>query len=70
MTGRPAPVGVTDGGTKLRLAALAPRSWIHAMEALGRTRYYATIDATMALIAETKSRTCNRTCSPRRPPLI
>ena len=49
MTGRPAPVGVTDGGTKLRLTALAPRSWIHAMEALGRTRYYATIDATMAL---------------------
>ena len=32
-------------------------------EALGGTQYYATIDATMALSAETKSRTCNRTCS-------
>jgi hypothetical protein len=28
-----------------------------------------TIDATMALSAETKSRTCNRTCSPRWPQL-
>ena len=34
-------------------------------EALGRTQYYATIGATMALSAETKSGTCNRTCSPR-----
>ena len=38
-------------------------------EALGRTQYYATIGATVALSAETKSNTCNRTCSPRWPPL-
>ena len=72
-------VGVDDGptGTSRRhrrrdetsASGLGSPFLIHAMEALGRTRYYATIDATMALSAETKSGTCNRTCSPRWPPL-